>query len=111
MMFAFKKPIRDPSENSLMMCALAVTFFNLLIGAVSRIPTEGVLLSVDAYMDHDLFTVLVIGANVLVIGILVCKHLFIFNPTEAFIGVSVIIAVSRCDLEKCLTATIMTQGQ
>ena len=111
MMFAFKKPIRDPSENSLMMCALAVTFFNLLIGAVSRIPTEGVLLSVDAYMDHDLFTVLVIGANVLVIGILVCKHLFIFNSPQAFIGVSVIIAVSRCDLEKRLTATIMAQGQ
>ena len=111
MMFAFKKPIRDPSENSLMMCALAVTFFNLLIGAVSRIPTEGVLLSVDAYMDHDFFTVLVVGANVLVIGILVCKHLFIFNPPQAFIGVSVIIAVSRSDLEKCLTATIMTQSQ
>ena len=77
MMFAFKKPIRDPSENSLMMCALAVTFFNLLIGAVSRIPTEGVLLSVDAYMDNELFTVVVIGANVSVIGILVCKYLFL----------------------------------
>ncbi|XP_044165364.1 uncharacterized protein LOC114957203 [Acropora millepora] len=80
MMFAFKKPIRDPSENALMMCALAVTFFNLLIGAVSRIPTEGVLLSVDAYMDHDFFTVLVIGANVLVIGILVFQYIrFIYD--------------------------------
>ena len=86
MMFAFKKPIEDPSENSLMMCALAVTFFNLLIGAVSRIPTEGVLLSEDVYLDHALFNVLVVGANVLVIGILVCEHLFIFNSPQAFIG-------------------------
>ena len=78
MMFAFKKPIEDRSENSLMMCALAVTFFNLLIGAVSRIPAEGVLQSVDAYLDHALFNVLVVGANVLVIGILVCEHLFIY---------------------------------
>ena len=78
MMFAFKKPIKDPSENALMMCALAITFFNLLIGAVSRIPSEGVLLPADAYMDHALFTVLVVGANVLVIGILVCKHLFTY---------------------------------
>ena len=76
MFFAFKQPIAEPSENKLMVCSLAVTFANLAIGAVSRIPAERVHSSVD--MDHIMFHALVFGANFLVIGILVGKH-FVLN--------------------------------
>ena len=40
MLFAHMKPIEDPSENSLMLSSLAVTYVNLVIGAVSRIPED-----------------------------------------------------------------------
>ena len=76
MFFAFKRPIAEPSENKLMVSSLAVTFVNLAIGAVSRIPAERVSSSVD--MDHIMFQALVFGANFLVIGILVGKH-FVLN--------------------------------
>ncbi|XP_068723830.1 uncharacterized protein [Montipora capricornis] len=72
MFFAFKQPIAEPSENKLMVCSLAVTFVNLAIGAVSRIPAERVHSSVD--MDHIMFHALVFGANFLVIGILVVQY-------------------------------------
>ena len=74
MLLANKKPIEDASENSLMVVAFAVTFVNLIISAVSRIPAEVVPQSADAYLDHVTFNTSVFGANVLVIGILLGKH-------------------------------------
>ena len=76
MLFAYKRPIRDPFENKLMLTSLAVTFVNLGIGAVSRIPREGIPSSIDPYVDSVMFKVLVIGANSLVIGLLIGKHFF-----------------------------------
>ena len=74
MLFALKKPIIDPFENKLMLSSLAVTFVNLGIGAVSRIPKEGIPSSIDPYMDSVMFKALVFGANSLVIGLLAGKH-------------------------------------
>ncbi|XP_068695970.1 uncharacterized protein [Montipora foliosa] len=74
MLFAYKRPIVEPFENNLMVSSLAVTFVNLGIGAVSRIPAEDVSTSVDAYMDHIMFKALVFGANFPVIGILVVHY-------------------------------------
>ena len=68
--FAFKGPIVDPFENRLMLSSLAVTFVNLGIGAVSRIPKEGIPSSIDPYLDNVMFNALVFGANSLVIGLL-----------------------------------------
>ena len=73
MLFAHMKPIEDPSENSLMLSSLAVTYVNLVIGAVSRIPEEVVPSMVYPNLEKVLFDVLVVGANVLVILILVGK--------------------------------------
>ena len=73
MLFALKKPIVDPFENKLMLTSLAVTFVNLGVGAVSKIPKEGIPSSIDPYVDNILFRILVIGANSLVIGLLVGK--------------------------------------
>ena len=73
MYFGLKKPISDPFENNLMLSALAVTFVNLAIGAVSTIPSEGFSASVDPIVDNLVFNGLVFVANSLVIGLLVGK--------------------------------------
>lgn len=76
MFFAYMRPVEDPFENKLMLVSLAVTFVNLGIGAVSKIPKENVPASIDPYVDSVMFNILVIGANTLVIGLLVCKYRF-----------------------------------
>ncbi|KAL9988971.1 hypothetical protein ACROYT_G003470 [Oculina patagonica] len=73
MLFSWIKPINDPTENRLMAISLAVTVVNLGIGAVSRIPAENIAASNDTYTDAVLFRILVVGANTLVIGLLVGK--------------------------------------
>ena len=70
MFFAHKRPVMDSFENNLMLSSLAVTFVNLGIGAVSRIPKEGLPASVNPHLDSLMFNVLVIAANSLVIGLL-----------------------------------------
>ncbi|XP_068756646.1 uncharacterized protein [Montipora capricornis] len=75
MFFAYKRPIADPFENNMMVSSLAVTFVNLVIGVVSRIPAERAQSLVDSYMDHIMFNALVFGANFLVIGILAVQYL------------------------------------
>ena len=71
--FSWIKPIRDAAENRLMATSLAVTVFNLGVGAVSRIPAENISASFDTDMDSVLFKILILGANTLVIGLLVGK--------------------------------------
>ena len=75
MFFAYISPVEDRFENRLMLISLAVTFVNLGIGAVSKIPKENVPASIDPYVDSIMFKILVIGANTLVIGLLVGKSL------------------------------------
>ena len=74
-LFAWMRPIKDAFENRLMSVSLAVTVVNLGIGAVSRIPAENSVPSSDVnkYMDTVLFNILVLGANSLVIALLLCK--------------------------------------
>ncbi|KAL9967740.1 hypothetical protein ACROYT_G026032 [Oculina patagonica] len=54
-----------------MATSLAVTVVNLGVGAVSRIPAENISATTDKYTDAILFKILVLGANTLVIGLLV----------------------------------------
>ena len=72
-LFCWMKPIQDGFENRMMSTSLAVTVFNLAIGAVSRIPAENVSSSSEPYMEGVILNMLVVGANALVIGLLVCK--------------------------------------
>ena len=72
-LFSWMSPIHDVVENRLMVTSLAVTVVNLGIGAVSRIPAENIPGSIDPYTDAVLFKILVIGANTLVIGLVVGK--------------------------------------
>ena len=78
MFFAYKRPIVDPFENRLMIISLAVTFVNLGIGAVSKIPKENIPASIDSYVDTITFKILVFGANSLVIGLLVGERQNLF---------------------------------
>jgi len=73
MLFCWVKPIHDVFENRLMSTSLAVTVVNLGVGAVSRIPAENIPGSVDRDTDAMAMNVLILGANSLVIGLLVGK--------------------------------------
>ncbi|XP_078343260.1 cysteine repeat modular protein A-like [Oculina patagonica] len=75
MVFSWMKPIQDGFENVMMSTSLAVTVFNLAIGAVSRIPAENISSSSEPNMETFLFNMLVLGANTLVIGLLAFQYL------------------------------------
>ena len=78
MVFAWVKPLQDMMENRLMTTSLAVTVFNLVIGAVSKIPAENITTgSIDADTEALLFKILVLAANSLVIGLVVGKTLLL----------------------------------
>ena len=79
MFFAYKRPVMDPFEEKLMLSSLGVTFVNLGIGAVSRIPKEGLPASVNPYLDNIIFNALLFGANSLVIGLLFGKYYTIID--------------------------------
>ena len=71
-LFSWMSPMQDIIENRLMVTSLAVTVFNLGVGAVSKIPAENLPnSSADPYLDAALFKILLLGANTLVIGLLV----------------------------------------
>ena len=72
-LFCWMRPLQDLSENRLMSTSLAVTVVNLVIGAVSKIPTENIPAPIDPYTDAAIFNILVIGANTLVIGLPLSK--------------------------------------
>ena len=74
MLFACVSPMADPFENKLMVSSLSVTFVNLAIGAISRIPQENTPSSIDPYLDSIIFNILVFGANTLVISLLVGNY-------------------------------------
>ena len=69
--FAFRKPVRDPFEDKLQLTSLLVIFLNLGIGVILKIPKESVSSDVDQYVDSLLVNILVIGANILVILLVV----------------------------------------
>ncbi|XP_078370526.1 uncharacterized protein LOC144654300 [Oculina patagonica] len=77
MLFSWIRPVKDVTENSLMTVSLAVTVFNLGIGAVGRIPAENISASSDPYVDAVLFKILILLANTLVISLVVVQ--FVLN--------------------------------
>ena len=71
MLFSWMRPMQDSFDNRLMSTSLAVTIVNLAVGAISRIPAEGIPNTGEAYVDTVLFKLLVVGANASVIGLLI----------------------------------------
>ena len=72
-LFCWMRPLQDVFENRMMSTSLAVTVVNLVIGAVSKIPTENIT-PTGSYMDAIIFNILVLGVNTLVIVQLVGKR-------------------------------------
>ncbi|XP_078383858.1 cysteine repeat modular protein A-like isoform X2 [Oculina patagonica] len=72
--FSWIKPIQDSMENKLMAASLAVTVVNLVIGSVSKIPSENVTGWIGPDTDAILFKILVFAANSMVIGLLVVQY-------------------------------------
>ena len=72
-LFAWNHPIIDLFENRLMTISIAVTVFNLGVGAVSKIPAENLPSPIDSFTDSVGFNGLMLSANTLVIGLLACK--------------------------------------
>ena len=72
-LFAWIKPINDVMENKMMTASLGVTVFNLVIGAVSKIPGQDVANWIGTDTDALLFQILLFAANSLVIALLVGK--------------------------------------
>lgn len=77
LLFSYVRPMRDAFENRLMSTSLAVTVVNLAIGAVSKIPAENPTDSTVSFMDTVFFDILVVGANTLVVGLIVGKKILI----------------------------------
>ena len=88
MLFAYVRPIQDEFENRLMTTSLAVTVVNLAIGAVSRIPAENIPVSIDPLSETVLFKILVLGANTLVIGLLVGRIILSSIIIKKIMGLS-----------------------
>ena len=83
--FSWIKPIQDAMENKLMAASLAVTVVNLVIGAVSKIPSESVTGWIGSDTDALLFKILLFAANSLVIGLLVGKIFVCFFQLSFFL--------------------------
>ncbi|XP_078368554.1 uncharacterized protein LOC144652414 [Oculina patagonica] len=79
-LFAWVKPLQDVTENRLMTTSLAVTVVNLVIGAVSKIPTEYETGWIGPDSDALLFKILIFAANSMVIGQLLVEYaLFLYH--------------------------------
>ena len=89
--YAFRKPIRDEFEDKLQLTSLLVIFLNLGIGVILKIPKESVPSDVDQYVDSLLVNILVVGANVLVIVLVVGMSINLLtsfiSTTKAYVRV------------------------
>ena len=79
MTFSWIKPIQDAFENRLMSTSLAVTVVNLAVGAVGRIPAENIQNSSDPYLDKVLWNVMIVGANTLVLSLIIGKIILCYT--------------------------------
>ena len=68
------RPIPDKFEHLLQLSSLVATFFNLSVGVLIRIPSEMVNYSIEKDKDSVGVTVLLVTANVMVIGLVVSEY-------------------------------------
>ena len=80
------RPIPDKFEHLLQLSSLVATFFNLSVGVLLRIPSEMVNYSIEKDKDSVGVTVLLVTANVMVIGLVVSEY---FQLLSCFIYSSI----------------------
>lgn len=69
------RPIPDKFEHLLQLASLVATFFNLSVGVLLRIPSEMVNYSIEKDKDSVGVTILLVTANVMVIGLIVSEYI------------------------------------
>ena len=69
------RPIPNKFEHLLQLSSLVAIFFNLSVGVLLRIPSEMVNYSIEKDKDSVGVTVLLVTANVMVIGLVVSEYL------------------------------------
>ena len=82
--FAHRYPSLGKFENNLQLTSLLVMFVNLGIGAMTKIPSENIPNDIDQYVDTVVLNILVVAANVLVIGMLastICMKIRMYMQT------------------------------
>lgn len=80
------RPIPDKFEHLLQLSSLVATFFNLSVGVLLRIPSEMVNYSIEKDKDSVGVSVLLVTANVMVIGLVVSEY---FQLLSCFIYSSI----------------------
>ena len=68
------RPIPDNFEHLLQLSSLVATFFNKSVGVLLRIPSEMVNYSIEKDKDSVWVTVLLVTANIMVIGLVVSEY-------------------------------------
>lgn len=77
------QPIPDKFEHLLQLASLVATFFNLSVGVLLRIPSEMVNYSIEKDKDSVGVTVLLVTANIMVIGLVVGEYFtIVYNISE-----------------------------
>ena len=66
--FALYKPIPDRFEYWLQLTSLLVTFVNLMVGLMLKIPDDAVVAAADKRLDAFITSFLLVGANLLVLA-------------------------------------------
>lgn len=69
----------DVFENRLMLIFFVVIVVNLVIGVVSKIFVENLIDLIVLFMDIVFFDILVVGVNILVVGLFVGKKILIIG--------------------------------
>ena len=81
----------DKFEHLLQLASLIVTFFNLSVGALLRIPSEMVDYSIEKDKDSVGVTILLVTANVMVIGLVVGQYSKPLCPQKQSVSISCVI--------------------
>ena len=83
------RPIPDKFEHLLQLSSLVATFFNLSVGVLLRIPSEMVNYSIEKDKDSVGVTVLLVTANVMVIGLVVSEYLRVLYMFKQIIATTI----------------------
>ncbi|KAJ7373624.1 regulation of response to stimulus [Desmophyllum pertusum] len=98
------RPIPDKFEHLLQLASLVATFFNLSVGVLLRIPSEMVNYSIEKDKDSVGVTILLVTANVMVIGLIVIRYLLSLGQS-----LYSVYKTPQCNWECCLSVFLSAQ--
>ncbi|XP_022793797.1 putative leucine-rich repeat-containing protein DDB_G0281931 isoform X2 [Stylophora pistillata] len=103
--YAQAQPIPYKFEHLLQLVSLVATFFSLSVGVLLRIPSEMLNYSIEKDKDSIGITVLLVTANLMVIGLVVVRY--IISLGQSLYGVC---KNPQCNWECCLRVVLSAQS-